>query len=301
MKKLLFSIFLLFSFLSHAQEYVDLFKINYGNSFQNKFKNTDSPTSLSAFAAELTLPIEINANHALVSGIDYSLYDLQLFPNHLFSSLHSTTLKIGLASQWNEKWSSSLILLPKIASDYQPFSTDGFLFGIFASFKFQQSENLWYRFGFYGSQEAFGIFATPTFGWYYLSPNQHFEMNLNLPINGEISYQLGKISVGTDYFGISRSYYLHSKNQISNYVDLNSLDFSVFIQTKLINNSILFRGKIGYGTHQFKVFSSEEKLDLKLSAFSFGDHRNQLNPDLQGSLFFKVEAIYRFELRKEEE
>lgn len=285
------------SVLCPAQNYVDLIKIGYEENLKNSFENNELKTRIRKFNSEITIPVPLTDSQAIVSGIDFDYSHLQLYPEANYADFYSTTLKLGLASKWNEKWSSSIVFLPKTASDFQRISSESFFLGVFTSFKYEKSENFSYRFGFYGSQEAYGIFATPTFGWYYLSPNKRFEMNTNLPIKGDLNYQTGKIKFGLDYVGISRSYTISKKNQKkpTSYIDLNSLDFSTYIQTQLIRQ-ILFRFKVGYSTDDYELYDANEKLDFKLSAFKFGDNRTQINPKISGSMFFKIEVLYRFDL-----
>lgn len=296
---LCFFCFLLFSVSLSAQDYVDLVKLNYGKTFTNTFKGTNSEISIDFANAEVTIPVKLSETRALITGVNYSYSHIKIMPIPEVDpfGLHSTTLKLGLASQWNEKWSSSVILLPKIASTYQQLHKDDFLLGIFASFKHQKKENFAYRFGFYGSREAYGIFATPTLGLYYLSDNNKFEMNLNIPLTGDINYKLGAVSLGLDYVGISRSYFIYDEDlgddQPLFYVDLDSIDFSGYLQANLLKNSVLLKAKLGYGTDNYRLFATDEKIDLKLSAFRFGDDRTQINPDMTGSFFVMLEMVYR--------
>ena len=206
-----------------------------------------------------------------------------------------------MASTWSEKWSTTIVALPKIASDYENISGKDFYLGGFAVLKFQKKENLIYRFGAYGSQEAFGFFTTPIIGWYYLSPNQRFEMDMSLPIAADISYKLGAVSVGADYIGIGRSFNLTSNDMPDWYVDLSSLEFATYAQVGVLDKSVLLRGKVGYSSNNYEVYPQGEKIDLGVSAFSFGDDRTQLNPNLGGGIFLKFEAIYRFRLPNKKE
>ncbi|NND88458.1 MAG: hypothetical protein HKM28_04335, partial [Flavobacteriaceae bacterium] len=59
---------------------------------------------------------------------------------------------------------------------------------------------------------------------------------------------------------------------------------------------ILIRGKLGYSSSNFEVYDRSEKITIGISAFSFGDDRRRLNPELNGSIFGRIEAIYRFQL-----
>lgn len=292
----LFCLFLLFPAMLSAQQYVDILKINYGETFKNKFENSSSHTKVKSFEAELLYPIRLNTSHAIVTGVDHTSDYLQLAAEAHHTRLYNTTLKLGLASQWNETWSSSIILLPKMASDYKDLSSEDFYIGIYATIAKQQTENFKYRFGLYSSSEAFGTFLTPIIGWHYLSPNKRFEMNMNLPINAVMTYNVGEVDLGLDFFGISRSFRVYQKDEKDLYVDLSSLRFSSFVQKEILDNSLLLRAKFGYSTNDYQLYEMGDKLDLRLSAFDFGDNRTQLNADIKGSLFFKFEMIYRFHL-----
>ena len=296
MKRFLIITFFL-PLLTSAQEYVDLFRINYGQTFDSDFEGTDSNTKVTYFEAGFTIPIVLNENHAFVTGIDFSLNNLQLFPETDLSNLFSTTLKLGMASTWSEKWSTTIVLLPKIASDYKSISGDDLYIGGIALVKMKKNENFKYRFGIYASQEAFGLFTTPILGWYYLSPNKGFEMDMSLPIAADISYNFGSLAIGMDYFGIGRSFNIHYENNPTLYAAVSSLEFAGYLQSDILEKSILLRAKIGYTTNDYEMYAEGEKIDLGISAFRFGDNREQLNPTIQGGVFIRLEAIYRFHIQ----
>ena len=298
MKKALLFI-VLFPFVCMSQNYVDLLRIGYGQTFNNKFENTDSSTQVRSFETDLTFPVELSEKTILITGAAFSRNNLQLFPEGDFTSLLSTTLKLGLVSTHSEKWSSTLVLLPKLASDYQNISGDDFYIGAFALLKLKKSENLIYRFGAYASTEAFGVFSTPIIGWYYLSPNGRFEMDMSLPISADMNYCLGATTVGIDYFGIGRSFNITEDNTPDVYVDLSSLEFASYLQFNTLGRSVLLRVKFGYSSNDYEVYPQGQEIDFGLSAFSFGDDRTQLNPNVRGGLFLKFEAIYRFQFNTE--
>ncbi len=148
------------------------------------------------------------------------------------------------------------------------------------------------------TQEAFGFFTTPILGWYYLSPNKRFEMDMSLPISADVSYKLGITTIGVDYFGIGRSYNVHYQNAPTLYADLSSLEFASYLQFNTLEESVLLRAKLGYSSNNYEVYTEGDKIDLGVSAFSFGDDRTQLNPSLIGGVFLKFEAIYRFHIKE---
>jgi hypothetical protein len=297
LKKLLIAL-LLFPCLVIAQDYVDLFKIGYGETFNNNFEGTASSTRVKSLEADLTFPVVLNEKNALITGAAFTRNNLQLFPVSEFTSLYSTTFKLGLASTYNDKWSSTIVLLPKIASDYKNISGNDFYFGGFAVLKLQKKENLIYRFGFYGSSEAYGIFSTPIIGWYYLSPSGKFEMDMSLPIVADINYTCGSFTYGIDYFGIGRSFNITNTNT---YVDMSSLEFASYLQYNAFDKSVLLRAKFGYSSNDYEVYTKGDEIDFGLSAFSFGDDRTQLNPSISGGLYLKFEAVYRFDITSEKD
>lgn len=290
---------ILFAFVlssAYAQDYVDVLKIGYSDTFNNDFEGTLQSTNVSIFETNLTYPVVLDENNALITGIDFASNKLQLFPNADFTTLYTTTLKVGLAKTFNEKWSGTFVFLPKIASDYKNITGDDFYVGGYTLLKLKKKENLIYRFGLYGSTEAFGFFTTPIFGWYYLSPSERFEMDVSLPVAVDINYRIGGVTLGADYMGIGRSFNVNPDNAPKVYADLSSLDFATYAQLNFMDDSVLLRGKLGYSSNNYEVYADGEKIDLGLSAFSFGDDRTQLNPAINGSLFVKVEAIYRFDI-----
>lgn len=294
MKKLLLLLFLL-PFITIAQEYVDLFKIEYGNTFNSTFKNTNSNTDIKSFKADLTLPLVLNENNAIITGIDFRFNSLQLFPETSYTSLYSTTLKLGVSSTLSNIWSTTIVLLPKIASNYKQISSDDFYLGGLALLKFKKNENLKYKIGVYASSEAFGIFTTPVIGAYYLSSNKRFEIDASLPISADLNYSFGKISLGFNYFANARSFNIKEENLPSLYVEQSPIEFSSYIQFSIVDN-ILLKAKVGYTSNNYEAYSKNDDVDFRISAFSFGDDRVQLNPELSGGMFLKFEVVYRFHI-----
>ncbi|MBT4918262.1 MAG: hypothetical protein HON09_02210 [Flavobacteriaceae bacterium] len=282
-----------------AQEYVDVFKFGYSYSDQAKFKDTNENTSINAFNAAVTLPIELSSKHVFLTGVDFSSHNLWLSPEYNQSTtIYNTIVKVGLATTFTEKWSTTLVLLPKIASDYKTISGDDFNFGIYAIAKLKKSEHFKFRFGLYASTELFGVFATPIIGAYYLSPHKRFEIDASLPITAAINYHFESVTVGFDYFAIGRSYNISQETSTPLYVDQRPIEASTYIQFGLAENSILLRTKVGFSSNTNEVYKQGDQLNYRVSAFSFGDNRTQLNPDILGSIFLKFEAIYRIHFKK---
>ncbi len=297
-KKIFLLMLTIFPILCNSQEYVDIFTINYRQSEDTSFENTNKNTTIESFQTEVIFPIVLKSKNVLITGINYSSSSLQLFPSTNYNHFYTTRLTAGISINHSEKWKGNYILLPKIASDYKNISHNDFYIGGLLEWKYKKNKNLNYRFGLYASTEAFGIFTTPIFGLYYTSPNERLEINLSLPIVTDINYRIQKnITIGFDYIGLGDSYKFMDENKLSEYyTQNNSLEFSTYIQYSIFNKSVLLRLKSGYSTNKFEVYSIDEKNNLALSSFRFGDYRTQLNSNLTSNIFFKVEAKYRFHI-----
>jgi hypothetical protein len=287
-------LFFFIPLIGFGQNYVDLINLGYSNTFSTSFKESGENADGQSFFADLNFPIELNEKYALITGVNLNTHQLPLYPNAEITHLYSLMLKLGLATTHSKKWSSTLVFLPKLASDYNNLSSDDLYLGGYGILKYQKSDDLLYKLGAYGSTEAFGVFFTPIVGLYYTSPNGLFEMDLSLPISADINYTLGNTIVGIDYFGIGRSFHLDVEP--NTYVEQNPLEFSSYIQFNAWHNSILVRAKVGYSSYENEVYADGDKLDVRLSAFNFGDDRTQLNPDITGGFFIKIETLYRFHI-----
>ena len=296
-RKIIQLLFLILPFLCNAQEYIDLFSVNYGKSQKTTFENSSINTSISTFQTNLTLPIVLNEKYTVISGVNFSSYSLQLFPDSNNNSLYSTNLRAGLRISHSEHWSGIYLFLPKVASDYVHLSSEDIYLGGLALLKYKRNENFGYSIGIYGSSEAYGMSMVPIIGLYYHSPDKRFEMNFFMPNDADINYSLtDKTKIGVDFLGHGNSYKLTTDNIRSNYVENNSIDFSSYVQRSVLDKKILLRLKMGYSLNQFRVYPLDQKLDLQILALKFGDNRTRLFEDKSNTILLKMEAIYRFDL-----
>ena len=286
-------LFLLLPIAACSQNYADLVKLSYAYSFDSKFENSSESTTVNTLESGLIFPKVINQKYTFISGLNFDFNNLMLYSDTDRTNLYSTTLRVGIVSNCSEKWSCTIVLLPKVASDYSSITSDDFYIGGFAILKKKKSNNLFYRYGLYTSSEAFGMTFTPILGFYFVSPNDKFEADISLPVAANLNYNYGKISLGFDYFGIERSYNLEPENSLNTYVEQNRWEFAGYLQFNKLYKNVLLRLKLGYAHNEHKVFENGDKVNFKFIAFAFGDDRTRLNPKMNGTLFAKVEFIYR--------
>jgi long-subunit fatty acid transport protein len=154
----------------------------------------------------------------------------------------------------------------------------------------------------FANTENYGVILVPILGLYYLSANENFEANLNLPINGDLNYRVCKKAViGMRFDGLGTTYNLHqSINNTNNaYVAKNSNELFNYLRFEL-TKSVYLNTKIGYALgRNYEVYDSNDKIDLAVSFFYFGDDRTQLNDNFKNGVIFKIELLYRihFELK----
>ena len=67
--KKIFITFLVWPFFCFSQDYVDVLKLGYGRSVNNKFEGSDGSTYITSLEANLTMPIVLNQNNAILTVV----------------------------------------------------------------------------------------------------------------------------------------------------------------------------------------------------------------------------------------
>jgi len=298
MKKILIILpCLIMSWGGFAQNYIDLLKLSYGSVTNVGFDQSNESTAIDHFAASLAVPIPVSDKVAIITGMDYEHVSLTLSPETNSTTIHNLVLKAGLNIQHTDVLSGTYILLPKRASDLKNATSDDYQFGGVFYFKYQKKENLSYKFGLYGTTEAFGFFLSPVIGFYYTSPNKKWEVNVSMPVLADANYQVNdNLKVGADFKAAIRGYNLTSATFQNAYVHRINQHFALYGQLGLMDNKIQVQGRIGYGFNNYAVFENGDLVDLGLPLSNVGDDRRQLSPDLSASPFFELNVIYRYQL-----
>lgn len=290
-----------FAQMVSAQNYIDIARFYYMNTPLNSFENSLEQTKVEEYGLQLTFPIVLNEKTVLITGVSADRSSLKLDPNFLdHSSLNKVRLQLGINQVHSEKWTGTYVLLPSVASYFEPVSMDDFQLGLLTLFTYNKRKNLNYKVGFYINEENYGPLFVPLFGLYYLSPNHKFESTLLLPGQVDVNYQLGKkIALGMNFDGMTSSYNIHKSISIpkGRYVVRSSNELYTYLQFQ-VGKSIYAKTKVGYSiSRTYKVFDNEDKVDLSLSSLYFGDERTQLNTNFKEGAIFKVELLYRFHFK----
>ncbi len=305
MQRTLFS-FSLFSFPLfilclnvQAQSYVDILKINGNTTALNKFDSSSSSTRVNEFSADLSLPIKLTEKTAIISGLIYENINTKLFDNDNYYRFSSISIKMGFNKKVNDTWTYSLVLLPKLASDFKRLSKKDFQLGGIALFKYAKSENFNYKFALYANNDLFGPFFVPMFGFYYLSDDKKWESNVMAPLQADINYKASSnLTIGINYTGQIRSFHLQNMSTSlgDSYVTKASNELSAYSKIHFTKN-ISLQTKIGYSIgRSYRVFKVKDKVNFALPAYYLNDNRTQLNNDFEDGFLLQLTALYRISL-----
>lgn len=175
-----------------AQPFVDLFNAKMQLFSPQEF-SADGTSKLSGYQSEATflLPMEQKNKDVILIGGDYTqLHFKTSGAINMQSDLYSTSLLLGAdLGMKNQKWRTTVLLLPKINSDYKDISMDDAQLGGVLLFNYKKKENLKYHFGLYYNREFFGDYFLPLLGidW---KINEHMNLFGDLPNNMNFEYKI---------------------------------------------------------------------------------------------------------------
>ncbi|MBP7511546.1 MAG: hypothetical protein KA981_06430 [Bacteroidia bacterium] len=286
---------------SFCQNYVDLINGFYTNTPLNQFDSSLKKTRVQDINVSVLVPKKLSEKNTIILGLETEWMYAALTPTGNSGSVSSFGAKIGLNKQLSDKWNGTMILIPKLASDFKN-STGGivaedFQLGLFSMFKYSVRTDKKYKVGLYYNGELFGPFFSPIIGLYYKGKNGKTELDLSLPFLADFSYQINnKVKIGSRFNAFVRTfhlhdYYYHSKGEYLAKTSNEMFGYACFEPKK----GFLVKANIGYSIgRNYRLYDIEDKVAFGLSAFRFGDKRHQLNADFADGLLFRIELIYRY-------
>ena len=283
-----------------AQQYVDIGKLFYANTPVNQFDTLTNGTRVEEFGLDLNIPVPLQNGHALLfgfygEGISTAVNPVE--PN--LTSVYTLNPRLGINYQHSVKWTGTYLLLPKLSSDLKQIGRNDLQLGAIALLKYKKHQRFAWQFGLYYNGERFGPFFVPLFGFYHLSSDERFEMNVRLPLAVDMNYRLNaRLKAGLEFSAFVRSYHLNEpyRGNPENYLVKASNELFAYLHVDLTKN-LLLKTKAGYSIgRNFRVYDLEDRVTWGLSAFRFNDERQQLNADFRDGLVFRAELIYRFRL-----
>jgi hypothetical protein len=286
--------------LLQAQDYIDIASFSYTTALNRSFEDTAEDTAIQEWNFNLDVPLVLSPKNALIAGISAGSIKVGLYPSSMPSTkLYALSLRLGINTTYSERWTGTYLIIPKVASDFTSGFSRGKQIGAIGLLTNTKTSKLKYTYGLYANSEEFGLLVVPIFGLYYKSENDLFEANVLLPIKVDLNYELsGTTSVGLRFDGLGTSYDIQNPGFNDHYVTRASNELYVYGQLK-ITSSLLLRAKLGHAFFRnYKVYNTEDTIDLSLVGIFFGDNRTVLNRDIGDGFQFKTELVYRFDLSK---
>lgn len=297
MLKLLFSsLFIFCSVALQAQSYVDVLKLNANTTSLNTFDSSSSSTRVNELSFDLSIPIKLNEQSAIITGLLYENINTRLFNNSGYYNFGSVGLKIGFNKIMNGKWTYSIVLLPKLASDFGTLQTRDFQLGAIGILKYTKSTNFNYKIALYTNQDLFGPFFVPMFGFYYISSDKKWECNIMAPLQADVNYKVSSnLTLGINYTGQIRSYLINNNvPAIGNYyVSKASNEPSAYAKIHL-SNTISLQTKIGYSIgRNYRVYKKTDKVNFAMPLYYSNDKRIPVNTDFADGILLQFTLLYR--------
>lgn len=290
-------LFFLFSSFTRAQDYIDIFSVDYSVSPSNQFDSSKATTHLQKTNGDLTIPVKISDRFAFLTGVTYGNVSAAFDPGKGRTSMTGMALKLGANVKHHSKWSGTYMLLPKISSDLNQLSRRDFQFGGAVLMKYQQSENFNYKMGLYANRELFGTFLVPMFGLYYQDPSEKFEAKVLLPLSVDFNYSMTpSFRVGLHFNGQVRSYNLNNSqaSEADQYLTRSTNDIESYLRYET-NKGINFQMGVGHSVgRSYRIY--DETVSLGVPLAYIGDNRRPQNSDFADGWFVKATVFYRLKL-----
>lgn len=300
MRFLISAILLLTTLYAESQEYIDIARFTYMFSPDNNFQNNDDGEFIDEWNLQLDLPHVINDKDALIFSLNGNVNNIGLHQDQTYRDhLYALNFRFGLNRQFNEVWSGTFLLIPKITTDFSTGLKEGYQLGFVGLINQKKSNRLKFSYGLYTNTEEYGQLVVPLLGGYYLTPNGKWEFTALMPALLDINHKISEnTSLGFNYEGIGTTYSINTAYFDNSYVTRGVTQLYSYAQFQL-TSSLFLKTKIGFEIRSYRVFNENDKVDLSLASIYFGDNRNQLNVELKDNLLFKMEFFYRFNFTKD--
>ncbi len=297
MLKFIFSsLFIIYSITLQAQSYVDVLKLNTNTTSLNKFDTSSSSTRLNELSLDLSAPIKLDEQNVIITGFIYENINTKLFENDSYYNFSSISLKLGFNKIMNDRWAYSIVLLPKLASDFKKLNRKDFQMGAIGILKYTKNANFNYKMALYANNDLFGPFFVPMFGFYYISSDKKWESNVMAPLQADVNYKASSnLTVGINYTGQIRSFHLNNNlPTLGNYyVAKASNELSAYAKIHF-NKNISLQTKVGHSIgRSYRVYAENDRVNFAMPLYFSNDKRIPLNTDFADGVLMQITLLYR--------
>jgi hypothetical protein len=207
-------------------------------------------------------------------------------------SIHGFILQTGFMKRFENGSGFQLLLAPRFMTDFENVNNKNWQFGGIALYEKRYNDNLLLRFGILYNQELFGPIITPLIDIDWRISDKWSIVGL-VPIYVKVNYHVSdNTTVGFSHFGLTTTYRLGNPAYVNDYIERTSIDLSLFLRQRIAGN-IHVEGRLGHTLNRkYAQYTEDQKLDLRLIIFNFGDERVQKNTDFQNGIIANIRLIY---------
>lgn len=296
MRKIICLGLLLLQSLVFSQDYLDLLTIGQSVTPATGYDEGPGSTAVSLFEGNLLLPIPVSNRTAVMTGINGYINRLDLTPEYNNVKMFTAALQIGLNQNFNEGWSTTHLLFPRISSVFS-HKRSSFQIGMANLVQHKTGNDSSWGIGLYFNTEEQGFMIVPLFSLFRRSASGLWEINALLPARADISFEIQKNSkLGLLFEGLGNSFAANFDAIGPSYIQRSSAELSTYIQFQISHNVHLnVRG--GYAFFRgYRIFDARDTVKLSFINFFPNDPRTPLNSSVSDGIFFNTRLIYRFYL-----
>lgn len=272
-----------------AQSYIDIINLSGQFSLSHSDDSLQDYTHLQEFSGTLRIPVKLKNGDVLLPGISASRILIEPEQRGL-TELLSVLIQAGYKRNWNNRWATTFIALPRMASSWHDAGKKDWQMGGLVLAENKTGERLKLRFGAYYNREFFGNFFVPLLGLDW-RPDSLWQVFGNLPLNATVLCKpRPRLHFGLQFVGIMTSYFLNERNH---YLHRNTNDLGLYADIYAGKNFVI-QPRAGYAIgRRYREFDEDDRLDFAISLLKFGEDRKQLNTDIVDSPFFQLNLVYR--------
>lgn len=297
-KKLLTFLILSITLPLSAQKRFDLFYVGGNINFMKKDSLERSKNYEGSIVANLTVPILFKDSSKWITLIDYQSYSINnnflptdSTPVQRFD-LHAFFLRTGYVHRFNASQSLQVLAFPRLMTDFNASFSKSLQIGGIVMYEKIKNKRMTWRIGALYNTEFFGPSLIPLF---YLDCNIGKKLKFTglLPINGKLYKQPSdRFSYGLHFIGLTTTYRIYEPGYENYYVERKSIDLSLFANKQVWKN-VFLEARAGYSVSKdYGLFAEDQKIDLALPLYYFGDNRTRSNGEYFTTPFVHLRLLY---------
>ncbi|MEL6191001.1 MAG: DUF6268 family outer membrane beta-barrel protein [Bacteroidota bacterium] len=275
-----------------SQNFVDVIQIGYRHETPNRLQNGTGEFQTHNLLFDVNVPIPLSDKSYLLAGLSGNRLSLVLNRDDNTNDYSAVALRLGWRKIWNDKFTTSIIAIPKYSGQLAEGTLNSFQMGGILLTEYKKSDTFTWKWGVYYNAEFFGPFLVPIVGFNWQLSDQLL-FTADLPIRARLSFSAtDDWKMGFMFRGIVGSYRIQDSGQYLEQVNnLGALFMEYYLTPKLV-----LQGKAGLDIGRtFRFYEENEKVDARISLVRIGDDRDPIDLNVKDSPMLEVRLIYRID------